>query len=183
MESEVERRPRAATWWSRPVLAAVLLVGLVLMHVLGHPGERTAAAHASGGSVSAAAEEHLGAHADDASPRAGAHGSQVTQRAGAHAFPAEQRPGAHAFHATQRAGSHPGRAESPAPVHGVGVAAVCLAVLGAGVGLLLSVRRALVRRRREAGTPSAGRIAHALWAIPPPASPGSLLTRLSLLRI
>ncbi|WP_369142693.1 hypothetical protein [Streptomyces sp. R44] len=139
MESEVKRRPRAATWWSRLVLAAVLLVGIVLMHVLGHPGERADAAHESGGHVSAASEEHTGAHA--------------------------------------------GHAKQPAPAHGAaGAAAVCLAVLGAGIGLLLSVRGVLVRRR-GAGAPPPARIAHALWAIPPPTPPGSLLTRLSLLRI
>lgn len=138
VESEVKRRPRAATWWSRFVLAAALLVGMVLMHVLGHPGERADATHVSGGHA-AAAMGHVIADA--------------------------------------------GHATAPAPAHGVGVAAVCLAVLGAGIGILLALRGALVHRRRRAAAPSVTRLAYALCAIPPPKSPKSLLTRLSLLRI
>ncbi|WP_374115708.1 DUF6153 family protein [Streptomyces sp. NK15101] len=74
-------------------------------------------------------------------------------------------------------------ASHPAPAHGAGVAALCLAVLGAGTGLLLLWRAA--RRRLPLGhVPRATeRLAHALRAIPPPVPPGSLLTRLSLLRI
>ncbi|QES18771.1 hypothetical protein DEJ46_06465 [Streptomyces venezuelae] len=138
VESDVKRRPRAATWWSRFVLAAALFVGIVLMHVLGHPGEHADSTHVSGGHV-AAAMEHVVADA--------------------------------------------GHATAPAPAHGAGVAAVCLAVLGAGIGILLAFRGALVRRRRRAAAPSAMRLAYALCAIPPPESPQSLLTRFSLLRI
>ncbi|MFF0473365.1 hypothetical protein [Streptomyces sp. NPDC004284] len=138
MEPEVKRRPRAATWWGRSLLAAALLVGIVLMHVLGHPGEHADVARLSGGHAAAATE-----HA-------------VTD----------------AHHAT-----------APAPAHGAGVAAVCLAVLGAGIGVLLAVRGALVHRRRRTPAPSPTRLAHALYAIPPPESPKSLLTRLSSLRI
>ncbi|MEU4062646.1 DUF6153 family protein [Streptomyces wedmorensis] len=119
------------------MLAAALLVGIVLMHVLGHPGEHADATHASGGHAAAAVE-----------------------------------------HAVVDAG----HAMAPDPAHGAGVAAVCLAVLGAGIGVLLVVRGALVHRRRAAA-PSVARIAHALRAIPPPESPDSLLNRLSLLRI
>ncbi|MGW2108596.1 DUF6153 family protein [Streptomyces sp. NPDC001948] len=143
MESEVTRHPRAATWWGRFVLAVALLVGIVLMHGLGHLGEHVDATHVSGEHV-AAAMEHVVADAG---------------------------------HAT-----HP----DPAPTHGVGFAGVCLAVLGAGAGIVLAVRGALVRRgrRRAAGElPTAVRLAHALCAIPPPEPPRSLLTRLSLLRI
>lgn len=142
VESEVTRRPRAATWWGRFVLAAALLVGIVLMHGLGHLGEHTDATHVSDGHV-AAAMEHVVADAG---------------------------------HAT-----HP----DPAPAHGVGFAGVCLAVLGAGVGIVLAVRDALVRRGRRCAAgelPTAVRLAYALWVIPPPESPRSLLTRLSLLR-
>ncbi len=74
-------------------------------------------------------------------------------------------------------------ASHPAPAHGAGAAALCLAVLGAGTGLLLLWRAA--RRRLPLGDASrvTGRLAYALRAIPPPAPPGSLLSRLSLLRI
>lgn len=143
VESEVARRPRAATWWGRFVLAAALLVGIVLMHGLGHLGEHVDATHVSGGHV-AAAMEHVVAEAG---------------------------------HAT-----HP----DPAPAHGVGFSGVCLAVLGAGVGIVLAVRGALVRRGRLSAadeSPTAMRLACALCVIPPPESPKSLLTRLSLLRV
>ncbi|MER6102845.1 hypothetical protein ABT115_11085 [Streptomyces sp. NPDC001832] len=143
MESEVTRRPRAATWWGRFVLAVALLVGIVLMHGLGHPGEHVDATHVSGGHV-AAAMEHVVADAGHA--------------------------------------PHP----DPAPAHGVGFAGVCLAVLGAGVGIVLVVRGALVRRGRRCAAdepPTSMRLAYALCVIPPPESPKSLLTRLSLLRI
>ncbi|MET8747746.1 hypothetical protein [Streptomyces sp. NPDC004728] len=125
------------------MLAAALLVGIVLMHGLGHLGEHVDAAHASGGHV-AAAMDHVVAGAG---------------------------------HAT-----HP----DPAPAHGVGFTGVCLAVLGAGVGIVLAVRGALVRRGRRCAAgepPTAVRLAYALCVIPPPEPPRSLLTRLSLLRI
>ncbi|MFI8828247.1 hypothetical protein [Streptomyces sp. NPDC053431] len=71
----------------------------------------------------------------------------------------------------------------PAPAHGAGAVVLCLAVLGAGVRLLLLWRAA--RRRLPPGDVSraTGPVAYALRAIPPPTPPGSLLTRLSLLRI
>lgn len=136
-------RSRAATWWGRCVLAVALLMGVVLMHVLGHPGEHAAPTHSSG--------NHLATSA---------HSAVVAEHVVADAV--------HATH--------------PEPAHGAGVAAVCLAVLGAGIGLLLAVRGALGRRWRGAVL-SAVRLASALRAIPPPLPPRSLLTRLSLLRI
>ncbi|MFJ8848781.1 hypothetical protein [Streptomyces sp. NPDC102437] len=143
MVSEVTRRPRAATWWGRFALAVALLVGIVLMHGLGHPGDHVDVTHVSGGHA-AAAMGHVVADA-----------------------------------------GHPTRPD-PAPAHGVGFAGVCLAVLGAGVGIVLAVRGALVRRRRRCAAdepPTGMRLACALCVIPPPESPKSLLTRLSLLRI
>ncbi|MFF0427158.1 hypothetical protein ACFYUJ_22430 [Streptomyces sp. NPDC004520] len=148
MESEVKRRPRAATWWGRFVLATALLVGIVLMHALGHPGEHADAAHVPGGRTA------------------------VAHASGGHMVAAREHVAADADHA-----------RAPAPAHGAGVGAVCLAVLGAGVGILLAVRGALVHRRRRTAAPWATRLAHALRAIPPPGAPGSLLTRLSSLRI
>ncbi|MFB9556918.1 DUF6153 family protein [Streptomyces roseoviridis] len=144
-ETEVAGRSRVATGWGRFVLAVALLVGIVLMHVLGHPGDHAAPTHSSG--------KHM---------------TTTT-----HAVAAVEHVAADAVHA-----SHPD------PAHGAGVAAACVAVLGAGIGLLLVVRRALARgcRGAEALLPAV-RLAHALRAIPPPAPPRSLLTRLSLLRI
>ncbi|MEU3652989.1 DUF6153 family protein [Streptomyces sp. NPDC032161] len=80
--------------------------------------------------------------------------------------------------------AEPLRTTDPAPAHGAGVTtAVCLAVLGAGIGALLVARAVLGRPARAVGTAVTRRFGNALLAIPPPAPPGSLLSRLSLLRI
>ncbi|WP_335932234.1 hypothetical protein [Streptomyces sp. PTD5-9] len=78
----------------------------------------------------------------------------------------------------------PHRTAPPAPAHGAGVTTLCLAVLGAGIGLLLAVRAGPGRSARAgAPPPAASRLTYALRPNPPPAAPGSLLTRLSSLRI
>ena len=138
-------RSRVATGWGRFVLAVALLVGIVLMHVLGHPGDHAAPTLPSGNHLTTAM---------------------------------------HAAAAVEHVAADAVRASHPDPAHGAGVAAVCVAVLGAGIGLLLVVRRALARgyRGAEALLPAV-RLAHALRGIPPSAHPRSVLTRLSLLRI
>lgn len=140
----MEQKRRVAAWCSRLLLSTALLVGIVLMHVLGHPGEH-AASHLSGGVPTAA-------HAAVVSP---------------------------AVHPV----SEPHHADGPAPSHGVGVAVVCLAVLGAGIATIVGF--GLLARRRLEGdralTPAP--LPHVLRAIPPPGNPGALLSQLSLLRI
>ncbi|MER6500489.1 DUF6153 family protein [Streptomyces sp. NPDC001455] len=80
--------------------------------------------------------------------------------------------------------AEPLRTTDPAPAHGAGVTTtVCLAVLGAGIGALLVARAVLGGPTRAVGTAVTRRFGYALLAIPPPAPPGSLLSRLSLLRI
>ncbi|MDV9187435.1 DUF6153 family protein [Streptomyces sp. SR27] len=75
------------------------------------------------------------------------------------------------------------RPDHRAPAHGAGVAAVCLAVLGAGAGVILLARAARRRLPVRDVPPATALPVYALWAIPPPAPYGSLLTRLSLLRV
>ncbi|MFI9624599.1 DUF6153 family protein [Streptomyces sp. NPDC052042] len=100
-------------------------------------------------------------------------GGHITTSSHASATPAHQPVVAEPHHTTD-----------PSPAHGAGATtAVCLAVLGAGVGALLVARAALGRPVRTAGPPVTQWFAYALRAIPPPEPPGSLLSRLSLLRI
>ncbi|WP_432247476.1 hypothetical protein ACRAR1_05480 [Streptomyces sanyensis] len=131
-------------WLGRGALAAALLLGLLLMHGLGHPGQHTAPRPDTPHAV---AESH------------------------ASAVPGEWNASSGSLH---QAGT--------VPVHGSDGAAVCLAVLGAGLGVLLLMGAA--HRRPSTGDLAAAspRLAHALRAHPPPAPPGSLLTRLSSLR-
>ncbi|WP_240134754.1 DUF6153 family protein [Streptomyces sp. MUM 178J] len=100
--------------------------------------------------------------------------------AGGHASAASHAPAASTAQVAVAESHH---ATHPTPAHGVGAAAVCLAVLAVGVGVLLLARGALRRMPVGDVLPAIGRLAHALRAIPPPGPPGSLLTRLSLLRI
>ncbi|MEU9847292.1 hypothetical protein [Streptomyces sp. NPDC047985] len=148
------RKP--ATWLGRCVLAVALLFGIVMMHALGHPGEH-AVAKLSDGHITTAS------HAS-ATPAQASHASAV---------PAHRPVAAGPFRTTD-----------PAPAHGAGVTTtVCLAVLGAGIGALLLARAVPGRPARAVGPPATRRFAYALLAIPPPGPPGSLLSRLSSLRI
>ena len=155
-------RRKSAPRPSRCLLAVALLFGIVLMHGLGHPGEHAAPAlpgvHAAMASQTPATS--TASHASAASHvQAASAGGTVTAEPPHHSAP-------------------------PAPAHGAGVTTLCLAVLGAGIALLLVTRGVLGRlARRAAAPPTAHWFAYALRAIPPPSSPGSLLTRLSLLRI
>ncbi|MEV6329178.1 hypothetical protein [Streptomyces sp. NPDC051909] len=78
--------------------------------------------------------------------------------------------------------ARPPHSTHPAPAHGAGAVAVCLAVLGAGIGALLLKGAARRRLFTLDVPPPTARLAYALRAIPPPAPPGSLLTLLSLSR-
>ncbi|MCY0955162.1 hypothetical protein [Streptomyces sp. H27-S2] len=74
------------------------------------------------------------------------------------------------------------RAEAPAPVGGMDPLSVCLAVLSVWTVALLTAR-VLSRRTGDPALSALVRPAHALWPIPPPASPRTLLAQSSLLRI
>ncbi|MFJ7070584.1 DUF6153 family protein [Streptomyces sp. NPDC101115] len=139
----------------RGTLAVALLFGIVLMHGLGHPGE-----NGPPGQTEAGAHAVAPHHAADATAAVSTAVSTVEARVGEGLRPAE-----------------------PAPAHGAGAVAVCLAVLGAGAGVLLLA--AAARGRLAAGDAVAVRegLAYALRGIPPPAPSGSVLTRLSSLRI
>lgn len=116
----------------------------------------------------------LGHPAEHAAPSpAGTHATHTTHAAPRTAASSPE-------HASTAQGSH---ATHHAPAHGAGATAVCLAVLGAGVGVIL-LKRAAGRHLPAPDVPSpTARPTYALRAIPPPAPPGSLLTHLSLSRI
>ncbi|MEU3216009.1 hypothetical protein [Streptomyces sp. NPDC006971] len=161
-------RRKPATWLGRCVLAVALLFGIVLMHALGHPGEH-AVTKLSDGHITTASHVSAG-HVTTASHVSDGH---ITTASHVSAGPAH-RP----------AVAEPLRTTDPAPAHGAGVTTtVCLAVLGAGIGALLVARAVLGGPARAVGTAVTRRFGYALLAIPPPAPPGSLLSRLSLLRI
>ncbi|MFF3629236.1 hypothetical protein [Streptomyces sp. NPDC002164] len=150
-------RRKPATWLGRCVLAVALLFGIVLMHALGHPGEH-AVTKLSDGHITTTS------HVSDGHITTASHVSDG---------PAHRPAVAELLRTTD-----------PAPAHGAGVTTtVCLAVLGAGIGALLVARAVLGGAARAVGTAVTRRFGYALLAIPPPAPPGSLLSRLSLLRI
>ncbi|MFE1402936.1 hypothetical protein ACFW5D_04530 [Streptomyces sp. NPDC058770] len=150
-------RRKPATWLGRCVLAVALLFGIVLMHALGHPGEH-AVTKLSDGHITTTS------HVSDGHITTASHVSDGP--------------------AHRPAVAEPLRTTDPAPAHGAGVTTtVCLAVLGAGIGALLVARAVLGGPTRAVGTAVTRRFGYALLAIPPPAPPGSLLSRLSLLRI
>lgn len=85
-------------------------------------------------------------------------------------------------HAPEPLSAHGPRAEAPTPGGGMDPLSVCLAVLSVWTVVLLT---AGVLSRRT-GNPALSALvprAHALWPIPPPAGPRSLLAHSSLLRI
>ncbi|WP_406864430.1 hypothetical protein ABZO31_29890 [Streptomyces sp. HUAS MG47] len=154
----MEARQETATWLSRWVLVVALLSGLVLAYGLGHVCERAAPALAGGHT---AAMSHEGPSVHD---HASAHDH-------ASVLPVDHRSAGEQGHQATPA--------PPEPLHGVGIAVVCLALIGVGVPLLL-LARAPLRRLRVHGPETVERLVHECRAFSPP---GSLLTRLSLLRI
>ncbi|MFC5724058.1 hypothetical protein ACFP1Z_28210 [Streptomyces gamaensis] len=147
----------ATAWCGRLLLFAALLLGIVTMHTLGHPRhDAAAAAHGSGAHAGSAAQ---------------------------HAHETEAHQAVPALHAAPVRPAPEGAAQ-PAP-GGLGMdpSSVCLAVLGAGL-LLLVLRelfRAAQRRFRAPGVRIRAALLRALWPIPPPPR-GKSLARLSVLR-
>ncbi|MFE4520200.1 hypothetical protein ACFRMQ_39290 [Kitasatospora sp. NPDC056783] len=145
----------------RLLLLAALLLGIVTMHTLGHPG---------GG------HEAAGTHA------AGMHAAG-TQASGAHG--SAMRP-AGALHQVEHADTYAHAHAAPAAVHpaapgGMDPMAVCLAVL-AGWTLVLLVVGPLLSRSGDAAAWVRARLLRAVRALPPPGGGRILLTRLSVLR-
>ncbi|MFE6502726.1 hypothetical protein [Kitasatospora sp. NPDC057738] len=139
-------------WALRLLLLAALLLGVVTMHTLGHPGG------GHGGSVG-----HDGP---------GMHASAMHQSGAVHHSPA-----AEPVHA---AASAVGTLDPAAP-GGMDPMAVCLAVL-AGWTLVLLLTGPLLRRSGDAAAEVRARLLRALRALPPPGGGRILLTRLSVLR-
>ncbi|MFF7727799.1 hypothetical protein [Streptomyces sp. NPDC008001] len=145
----------AAAWCGRLLLLSALLLGIVTMHMLGHP-----TGHAGTG--------REGAHAQ-------AHHSRTP-----HA-PTAQAPAPHtsALHASA---SSP-VAEDPLTAPGMDPMSVCLAVLGAAfLALVLLLVAAALRRPAAAAAAVRARLLRPLWPIPPPPRHKSL-ARLSVLRV
>ncbi|MEV0224211.1 hypothetical protein [Streptomyces sp. NPDC050704] len=140
------------------MLFAALLLGIVAMHTLGHPSGHGAGHGQGPGHGSMAASEH-----------------RVTS---AHAMSST--------HSSERASAaDPAQttlvsAAGQTPMSGMDLSAVCLAVLGTFTFLVL-VAVAFRRPSSPGAAPSDARPARALRPDPPP--PGTLLARLSVLRI
>nr|BFD89782.1 hypothetical protein KitaXyl93_11420 [Kitasatospora sp. Xyl93] len=163
-------------WAPRLLLLAALVLGLVTMHTLGHPGG------GHGGAVGAGGHEGAGTHASAthgyAMGASATHGyamgaSAVLPAAGAaHHGPAVEPA---AVTAAARATA------DPAAPGGMDPMTVCLAVLS-GWTLLLLLVGPLLRRSGDAAADVRARLLRAVRALPPPGGGRLLLTRLSVLR-
>lgn len=159
------RSVRADGVLPRVLLVVVLALGVFVMHTLGHPGGGSGA----GGSHSAhhaAGEPRPAPYDGDRDGRTAATGSGSHRAAPAPSGEAEHAPAAP-------------ETKPRAPMTGMDMASLCVAVLGVWVlGALLSA--ALARR---GGPPLRLPVASAAVARPDPPSPGPDLTALSVLRI
>ncbi|MFJ6623370.1 hypothetical protein ACIQOW_38120 [Kitasatospora sp. NPDC091335] len=143
-------------WVLRLLLLAALLLGIVTMHTLGHPG---------------------GGHGGHEGPGTGV--SAMPPAGAAHHGPAAGPPSVHA--AAHPAAFAVGPAVDPGAPGGLDPMAVCLAVL-AGWTLVLLVVGPLPRRSGDAAAEVRARLLTAVRALPPPGGGRILLTRLSVLR-
>lgn len=159
------RSVRAGGVLPRLLLVVVLALGVFVMHTLGHPDGGSGA----GGSHSA---RHASGELRPAPYGGDRDGRRVATGSGPHrAAPA---PSAEAGHAPAAP-----ETKSRAPMTGMDMASLCVAVLGVWVlGALLSA--ALARR---SGPLLRLPVASAVVARPDPPSPGPDLTALSVLRI
>ncbi|MEU1283177.1 hypothetical protein [Kitasatospora sp. NPDC005856] len=161
-------------WAPRLLLLAALLLGIVTMHTLGHPGG------AHGGSGGSGGHEGPGTHA-----------SAMHQAGAVHRAPAAEPVHDSAASALDSAALTADPAASalgpvvsavdPAAPGGMDPMAVCLAVL-AGWTLVLFLTGALLRRSGAAAAEVRARLLRAVRALPPPGGGRILLTRLSVLR-
>ncbi|MGW7757885.1 DUF6153 family protein [Streptomyces violaceusniger] len=163
------RSVRADGVLPRVLLVVVLALGVFVMHTLGHPDGGSGA----GGSHSA--------HHASGEPRPAPYGGDRdgdrdgrTAATGSGSHRAAPAPSGEAEHAPAAPETKP-----RAPMTGMDMASLCVAVLGVWVlGALLSA--ALARR---GGPPLRLPVASAAVARPDPPSPGPDLTALSVLRI
>ncbi|MBD0673550.1 hypothetical protein [Streptomyces sp. CBMA156] len=149
--------PVPAPWVLRLLLLAALLLGIVTMHTLGHPGGGHGGHEGSGTGVSAMPPAGAAHHGPDA---------------GAPSVHPAAHPAAFAVDPT---------GVGPAAPGGLDPMAVCLAVL-AGWTLVLLVVGPLLRRSGDAAAEVRARLLTAVRALPPPGGGRILLTRLSVLR-
>jgi hypothetical protein len=148
-------RVRAGGVVRRLLFVVVLALGVLMMHAMGHPDGGSgsgmgAAAHASGGTHDAMRDDARG-----------------------------DMPAMTAHDDGPRAGSAVAHHTPSAPMTGMDMASLCVAVLGAWV-LTAVLRAALVRRR---GPPPHRSAPVAAVPRPAPPSPSPDLTALSVLRI
>ncbi|MEV6130763.1 hypothetical protein AB0M05_28705 [Streptomyces violaceusniger] len=156
------RSVRADGVLPRVLLVVVLALGVFVMHTLGHPDGGSGA----GGSHSA--------HHASGEPRPAPYGDGRTAATGSGSHRAAPAPSAEAEHAPAAPETKP-----RAPMTGMDMASLCVAVLGVWVlGALLGA--ALARR---GGPPLRLPVASAAVARPDPPSHGPDLTALSVLRI
>jgi len=143
---------RSRERYGRLMLFAVLLFGVVTMHTLGHPSEQGMSSHGS--------------------PAVIAHRAHEPAHEPAHA-PVQQSVTAVVVTAAAIA--------ETSPMSGMDPLSLCLAVLGAFT-LVLLLAAAFGQPWASGARPVVplARLLRALWPNPPP--PGSLLTRLSVLR-
>lgn len=166
-----ERRGRTRTGGApaRLLLAAVLALGVFMMHTLGHPKDSTT--DGPGAMTEAAAPAHHGA-----APAAAAHD-------GTSAGPGSGHVGMSAGPAGPGSGHRFTPAPAPSPHDsgaGMDMTTLCVAVLGAW--LLAALVRAALARRPHGGTPPLARLRAAVAPHAPPPRPPDLAT-LSILRV
>ncbi|MEV0409655.1 hypothetical protein AB0I68_02310 [Streptomyces sp. NPDC050448] len=200
------RTARRAARWPRLLLLAVLLLGIVTMHTLGHPSRShtmedaapvaavasagRAAGHASGGMPGRAGADPTGRAPGHTTGRTPGHTTgrtpghttgrapgRTTDRGAGSADRREAAPPT----GTARASDAPGPAAgSPLPGTGMDPMSVCLAVLGGFTLLILGAGPAGLRDAAPLGG-----AARALGRSggPDPPSPRERLTRLAVLRV
>ncbi|MEV7189463.1 hypothetical protein [Kitasatospora sp. NPDC093102] len=158
-------------WALRLLLFAALLLGIVTMHTLGHPG----GGHGSGGHDGSAGHGQAGTHASatHSSMHSAEHSAMRPADAGQHG------PAVEPVHADRPAVAA-GAAADPAAPGGMDPMAVCLAVLAGWTLLLLA--GPLLHRSGDAAAEVRARLLRAVRALPPPGGGRILLTRLSVLR-
>ncbi|WP_199930945.1 hypothetical protein [Streptomyces sp. CB02923] len=166
MPYAVRGQGKAAAWCGRLLLFAALIVGIVGMHTLGHPG----GGHGSPGPV----------------PGAQHQGHEVRQHASAPApitSPALAPP-AHTSPALASPALAPDGAVSVVDDHhAMDPGAVCLAVLSLCVLALVRTGRLLDRQAADLLAAVRARLLRGLRPLPPPVPRHKHLARLSVLRV
>ncbi|MFJ9445949.1 hypothetical protein ACIRRH_29440 [Kitasatospora sp. NPDC101235] len=155
-------------WAPRLLLFAALLLGIVTMHTLGHPG----GGHGSGGH--GGSDGHGGAGTHASATHSVEHSAMRPADAGQHG------PAVEPVHADRPAVAADAVAADPTAPGGMDPMAVCLAVLAGWTLLLLA--GPLLRRSGDAAAEVRARLLRAVRALPPPGGGRTLLTRLSVLR-